>query len=126
MNNENYEWLEVPEVRLRTADRVIATFKTLKVFSENYIADSRYLWGKWKVSFEDGLFSPYIIEEIANEEETLYLDVIREVRTVEKKDNTLVTTYEDGYMSNFSDGVSSVGVPSAYSYTFIFKTRHTV
>lgn len=125
LDAECYGWKEIPEIRLRIAGRVIATFKALKNFSENYIANSQYSWGKWQVSFEDALFSPYSIEEIIREEEPLYLDVIREVRSIDGQDEVLTTTYNNGYLSSFSNGVDCGGDPSVYSYSFVFKTRKT-
>ena len=102
LDAECYGWKEIPEIKLRKGDRVLASFETLKFFDETFYHDDG-----WTVKFEDCLFSPFVLEEILKDNDNLYLD-------------------GPGSLISFYDEVTEDGEPAIYRYAFIFKSRKTV
>ena len=121
LDAECYGWIDVPKLLLRKGDKELASFETLKFFDETFYHDDG-----WTVKFEDCLFSPFVLEEILKDNDNLYLDVIRMVKTKDEDYEQIDTTYGPGSLISFFDEITEDDEPAIYRYAFIFKSRKSV
>lgn len=118
LTNELYGWIEVPNIKIMRNNYPITEFKTIIDFTEKYEENC------WNVIFNSALITPWIIDEITNDNSDLWLYCSAPFRSKETgKDEKMTLIYGPGYLEKYEAGTKANGDPAQYNLIFKLMKR---